>query len=104
MSGNIFGNLTGDPSSTVEEKRGEHFIKIFIYENGGGYVYGYQVKVGKLIRQKVANIADERFATRERARISAVSEIETLRAAMNATSRNIFADFSIIRHNQPELF
>jgi hypothetical protein len=101
---NIFGNLTGAPIASIEENRGDNFAKIFLYEDAGGYIYGYQAKIGKVIRQKSANIADERFHTREAARTAAEKEIEKLCSSANKNTRNLFADFNVIRRNQPELF
>jgi len=98
-----WGNIKGEPAGSIEERHCEHYVKIFIYSVDGRFYYGYQIKVGTMIRQKAANINDRNFPTAELARSSASVEIERV-CSTNKNVNKLFADFIRIRYNQGSLF
>jgi hypothetical protein len=51
-----WGNIKTPPIKACEETHGENFIKIFVYSYSGGYLYGCQAKVEKMVRQRRPNI------------------------------------------------
>jgi hypothetical protein len=100
-----WGNIRKEPERTIEENHGLNFIKIFIYEHGGLFFFGYQIKIEKLIRQKTGNIKNASFETIEAARIGAREELKN--AIFKTRSRGVkmqFANFVKVYYNQPELF
>lgn len=99
----IWGNLRIDPVRIIEERHGEDHIKISIYRYADTFIYGYELKVGSMIRQKLANIEDTGYKNSEVAGIYAGREIETL-CNTNKNVKKLFTDFIKIRYNQPELF
>lgn len=106
MKANIcdaWGNLRIPPVKTIEEIHGDNFLKLFIYELDGLFYYGFQLKLGGVIRQKTANIKDVAHKTREAARITGCREIQAIGTA-NRSVKKVFADFSKIRYDEPELF
>lgn len=109
-----WGNLKGPPIKTVDEYHGDDFIKIFVYRyddmsddsclgRPADYYFGFQIKIDKLVRQKTANIADKPSRSVDEARIEARDIIINI-CRKNRAIRRLFADFLIIRYNQPELF
>ena len=108
-----WGNLKGPPEKTIDEYHGENFIKIFIYKYtsistvAGGreadYHFGFQIKIERLVRQKRANIADPPMRGADEARLAARNMIVDV-CKKNRAIKRLFADFTIIRYNQPELF
>jgi hypothetical protein len=57
----LYGNsdvIKKDPIKVTEEHHEKDFVKILIFEKSGLYVYAYQIKVAKLIRQKVPQPLD----------------------------------------------
>jgi hypothetical protein len=98
-----WGNLRGDPIRVVEEERGGNFVKVFVYKAGGLFAYGFQLKVGTVIRQRTANIGGAVFKTEGAAREAAGKEVEAI-CATNKNSRKFFADFQKIRYTDCDLF
>jgi hypothetical protein len=99
-----WGNYRGDPKRIIEERHGDDFIRISIYWAADGvFRYGFQVKVGTMIRQKAANAAGDAFSTVELARMAASVEIEGL-CGTNKNVKRAFADFTQIRYSQRGLF
>ena len=98
-----WGNIRGEPAGSTEERHGDYYVKIFIYGVDGRFYYGYQIKIGTMIRQKTANIKDRSFSTAELARSSASVEIERV-CGTNKNVNKLFADFIRIRYNQGSLF
>jgi hypothetical protein len=99
----IWGNLRIPPTQVIEERHEENYIKIFLYQNSDTFLYGYQIKVGSLLRQKTANITNKGYKTIDLARLYAENEIKTI-CNGNKTARKVFAEFIKIRYNHPELF
>jgi hypothetical protein len=99
----IWGNLRNNPARIIEERHGDNFINLFIYEYEHHFYYGYQLKVGTMIRQKLANVKDKNYPGSDIARVYASAEIKTL-CDTNKNVRKLFEDFTKIRYNQPELF
>lgn len=98
-----WGNIRTEPIKTIEETHEDNFVKVFIYEIGGVFYFGYQLKVGKTISQKAANINDDAFDTQELARIYGCAEVE-IACNSNKNTRKLFADFKRVKDAQPELF
>jgi hypothetical protein len=98
-----WGNLRGEPHNVIEETIGDNFIKVFIYHADAVYCYGFQLKVGTLIRQKAANISAAIYKTEGAAREAAGKEIEAV-CAGNKNSTKFFADFTKIRYTEYDLF
>jgi len=108
-----WGNLKGPPVKIIDECHGDNFIKIFLYNytsistithnRGADYYFGFQIKLEKLVRQKKANIADRPLRGVEEARQAAQNMIIDL-CKRNHAIKRLFADFTVIRYNQPELF
>jgi hypothetical protein len=98
-----WGNLRGEPHNVIEETIGDNFIKIFIYRVDAAYCYGFQLKVGTLIRQKAANINAATYKTGRAAREAAGKEIEAV-CAGNKNSKKFFTDFTKIRYTEYDLF
>ena len=98
-----WGNLRGDPQRLIEEAQGDNFIKVSIFKVGELFAYGYQLKVGTVIRQKAANIGGAVFKTEGSAREAAGKDIEAV-CASNKNSKRYFADFQKIRYTDLELF
>jgi hypothetical protein len=99
----VWGNLRNNPIQIIEEHHGDNFIKIFIYEYEHHFYYGYQLKVGTMIRQKLANVKDENYTSIDNIARAASAKIKTL-CDTNKNVRKLFEDFTKIRYNQPELF
>lgn len=98
-----WGNIRNDPIKIIEESDDDNFVKVFVYEIDGAFYFGYQINVGKTIRQKAANINDRSFKTKELARIYGCAEVETA-CNSNKNTRKLFAGFKKIKYAQPELF
>jgi|LSPZ01.1.fsa_nt_gi hypothetical protein len=97
-----WGNIKKEPLKTIEENHGPDFVKIFVYQAGPGFYFGYQLKLKKLILQKQANIRDVPFESDEKARRAARDELLSL-----ADEKKIIREFVMfdkICYNQPELF
>jgi len=99
----VWGNVQGEPAGSTEERHGDWYVKITVYCVEGKFYYGYQIKIGTMIRQKTANIKDRAFSTAELARSSASVEIERV-CNTNKNVKKLFADFIRIRYNQGSLF
>lgn len=97
-----WGNLK-TPLKVIEETHGENFIKIFVYQYQADYFFGYQIKIDGIIRQKKANIKGLPMRDADEARESARKMIVDICNKKKVTKR-IFAEFTIIKYNQPELF
>ena len=98
-----WGNLHGDPHKLIEETHGEHMIKVFIYQVDARFYYGYQLKVGTLLRQRMANIGAVAYKTEGAAREAAGKEIEIM-CAGNKNSKKYFEAFTKIRYIEYDLF
>jgi hypothetical protein len=99
-----WGNIKTGPVRVMEENHGENFIKIFLYETARGeWFFGFQLKMEKIVRQKRANMADPPHRTAESARLAARNMIVDI-CRKNHGIKKAFADFTVIRYNQPELF
>ena len=98
-----WGNIRTEPAGGTEERHGDYYVKIFIYSVEGKFFYGYQLKIGTMIRQKAANIKDRSFSTAELARSACSIEIERV-CNSNKNVKKLFADFIRIRYNQGSLF
>jgi hypothetical protein len=98
-----WGNIRNTPVKVIEESHDDNFVKIFIYEIGGRFYYGYQIKAGKMLKQKAANINDQSFETKDLARVYGCVEIETA-CNSNKNTRKLFAEFKRIANAQLELF
>jgi hypothetical protein len=98
-----WGNLRGDPYKVIEEAQGGNTIKVMIYQAGGAYCYGFQLKVGTLIRQRAANIEGAVYKTEGAAREAAGREIEAV-CGGNKNSKKFFGDFTKIRYTEYDLF
>jgi hypothetical protein len=99
-----WGNIKADPVKIIEETHGENFIKVFIYKaHGDSYFFGFQLKIDKVVRQKRANIADPHHRGPDSARAAARDMIIDI-CKKNHGIKRLFADFTVIRYNQPELF
>lgn len=99
----IWGNLHASPTLAIEERHDGNFIRIQIYETGGVFLFGYQLKLGGVVKQKAPNTADAAFETADAARTAARKEIQLIGNA-NRSVRKIFAGFNKIRYNEQELF
>jgi hypothetical protein len=97
-----WGNIRDIPFEMVTERHADNFVIITIYGNDCGFSYGFQLKIGRLIRQKTANIKDTIFKTADAAFSGAKSEIRRL--LYSPKMRKLSADFVNIWYNQPELF
>ena len=98
-----WGNLRLEPVNVVQEAHGENVIRIFIYEYNGAFYFSFQIKIEKLVRQKMANVKDMPHTSIERARGAAREMIIGI-CKENRTIKKLFADFTIITYDQPELF
>lgn len=98
-----WGNLRGSPVLTVEEAQGDNFINIFIYKWCDLFIFGYQLKVGTILRQHKANIGDMAYKTEGAAREAAAMAIEAI-CATNKNSKKYFAEFQKIRYTEYDLF
>jgi hypothetical protein len=100
---NTWGNLRGDPVRIIEEAHGDNFVKVFIYQSGDLYAYGFQLKVGTVIRQRAANIGGAVFKTEGAAREAAGKEVEAI-CATNKNSKKYFTEFTKIMYIGYDLF
>jgi hypothetical protein len=98
-----WGNIRGEPCGTVDERHGDNFIRVLIYKREEGFYYGFQLKVGTMIREQATNIHGEAFGTADTARAAAGREIEAL-CGTNKNVKKLFVDFGKIRYNQGMLF
>jgi hypothetical protein len=98
-----WGNLRGEPYQLIDERHGDFFIRIMIYRRGEAFYYGYQLRVGTMIRQRAANMGGEAYRTPAMARMAASIEIEAL-CGTNKNVKKLFTDFTRIRYNQGSLF
>jgi hypothetical protein len=105
MSDNFdtWGNLRGDPIKVIDEARENNFVKISIFKVGELYAYGFQLRVGTVIRQRAANIGGAIYDSEGAAREAAGNEVEAI-CATNKNSKKYFADFQKIRYNNYDLF
>jgi hypothetical protein len=97
----IWGNFI-NPLKTIEQKHGNNFIKVFIYDFESRFYFGYQLKLEKLVREKKANVSDLSHDTEEKARKAARDELTGL--ATETKLKKVFITFDKICYNQPELF
>ncbi|MDR2734278.1 MAG: hypothetical protein LBC99_06475 [Spirochaetota bacterium] len=101
-----WGNVRGCPCLVIEERHGENFVRILIYEIFGVYAYSFQLRMGSLVRQKTANAAAPMFASLNEARRAAGGEIEGICGAYK-NSKKEFVEFQkihIAEFEQMELF
>jgi hypothetical protein len=98
-----WGNIRLEPVKTVNETHGENCVHIFVYQLGGAFYFGFQIKIDRVVRQKRANIKDIPHATAEGARAAARNMIIGI-CKENHAIKKLFADFTVIRYDQPELF
>jgi hypothetical protein len=98
-----WGNLRGEPCRVIEEAHGKNTVKVSVYRVDNAFCYGYQLKVGTLIRQKVANISGAIHNSEGRARTAAGNEIAAI-CDTNKNSKKFFAEFTKIRYNEYDLF
>jgi hypothetical protein len=98
-----WGNLRLQEEKVIEEIHGQNFIRIFIYKYNEQFFYGFQIKIGKLVRQKKANINDPPMQSTEAAREAARKQIIGICKTGHAIKK-LFNDFTVIQYNQPELF
>jgi hypothetical protein len=98
-----WGNIRLAPVKTIEEANGKNFVKIFIYEYRGGYFFGFQIKIEKVVRQRAANVNDLPLKTLEAARGAARGMIVQI-CKENHVIKRLYTDFTVIGYNQPELF
>ena len=98
-----WGNLRGEPCFLIEEAQGNNFIHISIYRVGELFAYGFQLRVGTVIRQKMANIGGAVYKTENAAREAAGKEVEAV-CATNKNSKKYFAEFQKIRYTDYDLF
>ena len=103
MEYDTWGNLRGEPDKIIEERHGDNSAKIFIYKIGELFCYGFQLKMGTIIRQKAANIGAAVYKTPGAAHEAAGNEIANI-CATNKNSKNYFADFVKIRYTDCDLF
>jgi hypothetical protein len=97
-----WGNIKKEPVRTIEESHGPNFIKVFIFNAGVGYFYGYQLKLNKVVLQKQANITDTPQETEDKAQRAAQDDL--MAAVSEKRLRKVFISFDKICYNQPELF
>jgi hypothetical protein len=100
---NQWGNLRLQAETVIEENHGQNFMKIFIYKYNDKFFYGFQVKIEKLIRQKMANINDPPLRSMEEAGAAAREQIIGICKTGHAIKK-AFNNFTVIRYDQPELF
>jgi hypothetical protein len=98
-----WGNLRGAPCKAIEEAHGENMVKVSVYRVDNAFCYGYQLRVGTLIRQKAANIGWAIYNSEGAAREAAGNEIMAI-CETNKNSKKFFAEFTKIRYNQYDLF
>jgi len=98
-----WGNLRGDPCRVIEEAHDENAVKVLIYRVDNAFCYGYQLKMGTLIRQKAANIGGAIHKSEAAAREEAGNEIAAI-CETNKNSKKFFADFTKICYHQYDLF
>jgi len=98
-----WGNLRGEPVRIIDEAHGSNFVKVFIYKTGDLFAYGFQLRVGTVIRQKAANIGGATFNSEGAAREAAGVEIAAI-CATNKNSKKYFAEFAKVRYNNYDLF
>jgi hypothetical protein len=98
-----WGNIRGEPDGTAEERHGEDSVKITVHYTDGRWFYGYQIKIGTMIKQKAANVKDHPFSSADFARSAASIEVERV-CNTNKNVKRIFAEFIRIRYNQGSLF
>jgi hypothetical protein len=103
MEHDIWGNLRGDPHKVIEETHEENTVKVFIYKVDTFFYYGYQLKVGTLLRQRAANIEALAYKTEWSAREAAGKEIEII-CVGNKNSKKHFEEFTKIRYIEHDLF
>jgi hypothetical protein len=97
-----WGNFLKEPLKTIEENHDGNFINVFIYEHEKLFYFGYQLKLGKIIRQKKAAIFDRPLETIDTARRAAQDELKSF--VSERKLKKVFIYFDKICYNQPELF
>jgi hypothetical protein len=100
-----WGNIKTEPTNIIEETHGENFVKIMLYKSPGrdAWIFGFQLKIARVVRQKLANITDKPHKGPDAARRAARDMIIDV-CRKNHGIKRLFADFTVIRYNQPELF
>jgi hypothetical protein len=98
-----WGNLRGEPLRVIEETHGNNFVKVLIYKPNDFFAYGFQLRVGTVIRQKAANIGGAIYKSEGEAREAAGVEIEAI-CAVNKNSKKYLVEFQNIRYNSYDLF
>jgi len=103
MDKNIWGNLCGKPLQLIEETHENNFVNVLIYQVGDSFTYGYQLRVGTIIRQKAANVDSAKYKSIGKAREAAGNEIQAI-CNTNKNSKKYFAEFKKICYIDSELF
>jgi len=98
-----WGNFRIAPEKTIEEIHDGNFVRVFFYQDDNKYFFGYQIKIEKMIKQKVANKNDKSYDSIEAARVNACRTIQNICTA-NRGARKLISNFDKIRYNQPTLF
>jgi hypothetical protein len=98
-----WGNIRLEPVKAAQEAHGENCIRLFVYQYNGAFYFGFQIKIERLVRQKRANIKDIPHNTIEGARSAARNMIIEI-CKENHAIKKLFADFTVIKYDQPELF
>ena len=100
-----WGNMRGEPDKRIDETIGDNYINILFYKlnDGSDFIYGFQLKVGTVIRQKTAKVAGPFYKTTAEAHKAAGEEIKAV-CAINKNSKKYFEEFKTICYNEPELF
>ena len=98
-----WGNLRGEPFLTIEEAHAANYVNIYIYKVDELFAYGYQLKVGTILRQKKANISGAIYKTDGAAREAAGNEVSAI-CATNKNSKKYFAEFQKIKYTDYDLF
>jgi hypothetical protein len=98
-----WGNIRLEPVKALDEAHGANFVRVFVYQYQGAFYFGFQVKIERLVRQKKANIKDIPHASMDGARAAARKMIIDI-CKENHAIKKLFADFTVIKYDQPELF
>jgi hypothetical protein len=100
---NTWGNIHGEPFNLIEEAHDNNYVKISIYKTNDLFAYGFQLKMGTVIRQKVANIGGAVYKTMGAAREAAGKEVAAV-CATNKNSKKYFLEFKNICYIDYDLF
>jgi len=100
---NSFGVITTEPIKIIDENHRKNHIKVSVYEMSGLFYFGYQLKVSRTIRQKIANINDTPYSSINTAIMAARKEIKQI-CGHSHFVKDTLEDFTSVFYNQPELF